>query len=94
MNITELNISEERKDLLIEKMRTKGYHQPSNPWLHEPDYFIEPDESKYDYRAEIIRWNTRSTRLIRLGIRWSEKKQDWIISYYKQGSTRRIHNRA
>ena len=86
-NIADLPIGEDKKHQLDEAIAKRGYN---TIWHHTPTFTDEPDESKYKFKCEIIRWNTKSERVIKMGVRFCDKKKKCILSYYRQGSTPRI----
>jgi hypothetical protein len=93
MQISELNLVPEKREKLIKAMQRKGYLNGS-PWQHPPSFVVAPNDSEYEFIVEVIRWNTSSSKLVKMGCRFDQKKNDYIISYYKQGTTKRHSNFA
>ena len=92
INIDLMNIDQNDKEMLIKALYDRGFYIPYDVFNHPPDIFNSQD-NKYDYRVEIMKWNTRSSKLVILGARWDNKKGRFIISTYKQGSTKmQSHN--
>ena len=85
MQLSDLPLTEQLRDELRDEMQKRGYHT-QNVFCHAPDYYPAPEGSKYDWIAEVVRWNTRSAKLVRMGIRHDGKK--WVVSYYRQQSSR------
>lgn len=75
---------------LLDALEKRGFYNPHDVFHHAPDFYSEPEGSKYDYGVEIVKWNTRSARVVKVGARWNEKKQAYTVSTYKQGSIGRI----
>ncbi|MES2004316.1 MAG: hypothetical protein V4450_07330 [Bacteroidota bacterium] len=82
-------LSAPQHNLFIDLLHKRGYYNPWSVFHHAPTFYIEPSESRYEYRAEIVKWNTRSARLVCVGISWNDKRSEWILSHYKTGSTKR-----
>ncbi len=77
---------------LIKELEKRGYYNPYDVFNHPPE-ISKIDDPKYQYKISIMKWNTKSTRLVNLAARYDKTKKRFIISTYKQGSTKRIkHN--
>lgn len=74
----------EIKKALIEQK----FYNPYNVFHHEPDFYSPPDD-RYVCKVEIVKWNTRSTRITNLWARKDEKR-GWIFSR-KPGLKRTPH---
>jgi hypothetical protein len=83
---------EEDIEILLNELQKRGCYNPWDVFNHPPD-IDKSDDPKYHYKISIIKWNTQSTRVVNLAARWCDKQKRFIISTYKQGSTKRIkHN--
>lgn len=82
------------KDELFNVLGKRGFYNPDNVFHHYPTFEKPDKDSKYQVLIEIVKWNTRSAKVIKLGATWDEKKQSWTVSYYKTGSSARISNYA
>lgn len=71
-------------------LTSKKFYNPYDVFNHEPEFY-ESDDDKYLYKIHIVKWNTKSTRMTVLYVRWNDKKQSWIFSR-KKGLKRTPHN--
>jgi len=67
----------------------RNFYNPHDVFNHQPEYYVEPETSKYKFKIHIYKWNTRSTRVTILGARFDEKQSKWVLSTYKQNSIKR-----
>lgn len=67
----------------------RGFYNPYDVFNHDPKFYKEPERSRYDYKVHIVKWNTRSTRMVILGAKWNDNKNKFIISTYKMNSIKR-----
>jgi hypothetical protein len=82
----------EIKDLtpiLVQAIIARGFYNPYDVFHHEPYITKEPEGSKYQYKAMIVKWNTKSSRATNVGLKFDDKLQKWVVSTYKQNSLRR-----
>ena len=86
--IKELDLSEDKREKMIEAFKKRGYLS-NDVFTEAPEFELAPKESKYEYIANVYKWNTRSNQLIMIGVRFDKKQDRYILSYYKQGSTKR-----
>lgn len=80
----------EKGAALYKALYERGFYNPHNVFHNAPDIEFEPENSKYDFKVQIYKWNTSSNCLIILGARWEEKQQRYILSTYKMGSVPRM----
>jgi hypothetical protein len=76
-------------DQLMSAVIERRFYNPYNVFHHPPTFSEEAAGSRYRYKADIIKWNTRSTRLISVGLSWNEREQRWVAATYKTGSIKR-----
>jgi len=67
------------KEVLIKH----GFYNPYDVFCHEPEFY-ESDVEGYAYKIHIIKWNTKSTRMSILYVRWKEESKThdigrWVI---------------
>ncbi len=78
-------MKEEIKQALIKK----SFYNPYNVFHHEPEFY-ECEDERYAYKIQIVKWNTRSTRMTVLYARFDDKKHEWIFAK-KPGQKRMVH---
>ncbi len=65
------------------------YYRPHDVFQNDPEYYPCGDD-RYLYKVELYRWNTKSTRMIILYVRFDQTKQRYIFSR-KMGVKRISH---
>ena len=77
------------KDKLYEALEKRGFYHKNSVFCHEPTIEPLPNDSRYEYKIEIVKWNTSSSQVVILGARWDSKQEKYILSTYKTGSVKR-----
>ena len=77
------------KEEAVKAVIDRGFYNPYDVFHHEPIVEKEPEGSKYEYKVSIHKWNTNSSKVTIVGVRWDEKKGRAVVSTYKQGSIKR-----
>lgn len=73
----------------MDALKDKRFYNPYNVFHHAPEFYASDDE-RYKYEIHIVKWNTRSARVIMLYARYDQKKETWIFSK-KRGVRRTAH---
>lgn len=67
----------------------QNFYNPHNVFHHDPDFYSCTDD-RYVAQVHIVKWNSRSTRVIELWARKDEKTGKWIFAR-KPGVRRTPH---
>lgn len=74
---------------IIEALKQQRFYNPYDVFTHPPEFYSCEDK-RYRCKVEIVKWNTRSTRMTVLYARFDDKKSKWIFSR-KTGLKRTPH---
>jgi len=66
------------KKEITKALQEQRFYNPYDVFTHAPEYY-DSDIEGYNYKIEIVHWNTKSTRMTVLYSRWNDKKQKYVF---------------